>query len=44
MTVTVEAKNPVHAREIVERSYKDSEYVLDAEFSFLDGELKQIRA
>ena len=31
MTVTVEARNPRHAQEIVEKRYKDSEYILDAD-------------
>ena len=31
MTVTVEAENAVQARQIVERGYKNSEYVLDAD-------------
>jgi len=30
MTVTVEAKNPMQAREIAERNWKNSEYILDA--------------
>ena len=30
MTVTIAAENAVQAREIVERQYNDSEYVLDA--------------
>ncbi|HCC34785.1 MAG TPA: hypothetical protein DEQ02_03805 [Ruminococcaceae bacterium] len=30
MIVTVEADNAAQAREIVERNWKDSEYVLDA--------------
>ena len=31
MTVTVEAENAAQAREIVEKRYKDSDYILDAE-------------
>ena len=31
MTVTVEAANPAQAREIAERNWKNSEYILDAE-------------
>ena len=31
MTVTVEAESAAQAREIVERRYKDSEYILDAD-------------
>ena len=31
MTVTVEAENASKAQEIVERNYKNSEYVLDAD-------------
>jgi hypothetical protein len=31
LTVTVEAANPAQAREIVERNWKNSEYVLDAD-------------
>ena len=30
-TVTVEARSPRHAQEIVEQRYKDSEYILDAD-------------
>ena len=30
MTVTVEAKNAAHARDIVEKKWNDSEYILDA--------------
>jgi len=31
MTVTVEAENALQAQKIVERNYKNSEYVLDAD-------------
>ena len=31
MTVTVEAENAAQAREIVEKRYKDSDYILDAD-------------
>lgn len=31
MTVTVEAESAAQAREIVERGYKNSEYILDAD-------------
>lgn len=31
MTVTVEAENAAQAREIVERNWKNSDYVLDAD-------------
>ena len=31
MTVTVEAKSPIEAREIVERNWKSSDYILDAD-------------
>ena len=31
MTVTVEADSPRHAREIVERNWKNSDYILDAD-------------
>lgn len=31
MTVTVEAENAAQAREIVERGYKNSDYILDAD-------------
>jgi hypothetical protein len=31
MTVTVEAESALQAREIVERGYKNSEYILDAD-------------
>lgn len=31
MTVTVEAENAAQAREMVERRYKNSEYILDAD-------------
>ncbi|MDR2932047.1 MAG: DpnD/PcfM family protein [Oscillospiraceae bacterium] len=31
MTVTVEAANPAHAREIAERNWKNSDYILDAD-------------
>jgi hypothetical protein len=31
MTVTVEAENAAQAREIVEKSYYDSDYILDAD-------------
>ena len=31
MTVTVEAQNPKHAKELVEKNWKDGEYVLDSE-------------
>ena len=31
MTVTVEAENAAQAREIVERNYKNSDYILDAD-------------
>ncbi len=31
MTVTVEAENAVQAREIVERNWKNSDYILDAD-------------
>lgn len=30
-TVTVKAKNAAHAREIVERNWKNGDYVLDAD-------------
>ena len=30
MTVTVEAENAAQAREIVEKRYKDEDYILDA--------------
>ena len=31
MTVTVEAESALQAREMVERNYKNSEYILDAD-------------
>lgn len=31
MTFTVEAENVMQAREIVERNYKNSDYILDAD-------------
>lgn len=31
MTVTVKAENAAQAREIVERNYKNSDYILDAD-------------
>ena len=31
MTVTVEAENAAQAREIVEKRYRDSDYILDAD-------------
>jgi hypothetical protein len=31
MTVTVEAANPAQAREIAERNWKNSDYILDAD-------------
>ena len=31
MTVTVEAKNAEHAREIAERNWKNQHYILDAD-------------
>lgn len=31
MTVTVEAENAAQAREIVERGYKNSDYILDSD-------------